>query len=222
MKKNVLTQSAPLIWFLSLASLILGPLFKRGNIFFLDWFFVPGQPIHWEAYLVQKSLWISLPFELIVHGLSSLLPVDVVQKIILLLLFFLIGYVVWWCLPETLGPEVRLVAGTFAIVNPFVYERFMVGQVHLLFGYALMPLLFVSLWRYLQAERHRGVWAVILVWTGQILFATHYIVLSGVVIVLALFVSAIGEVYQSFQRGQPFFFSLVRICQTTPPIAQLG
>jgi hypothetical protein len=66
------------------------------------------------------------------------------QKIVLFLLGFLSGYLMYRNVPARTGAA-RFFAGTVYGVNPFVYTRMLMGQWGLLLGYALIPVALSSM-----------------------------------------------------------------------------
>jgi len=131
-------------FFAVLSLLILGPLLTPGYILTLDspiafnqdpWAHLAGlTSISTSVFGATDN---SAPLSLILRFFDLFLPGWLVQKALLLLIFFLAG---WGAsrLPmlEGLG---RYYCGVFYAVNPFTYIRFFSGQWGLLLGYALIP-----------------------------------------------------------------------------------
>lgn len=146
------------------ALLILGPLLLPGYVLALDMVFTPElrPPVAGSSYLLQALL----------YGLDRLLPADLVQKLLLLVIFMLAGvgmHRLWLWLAAagadaSVGAETGAgkrpgswpvlapyFAGLLYVLNPFTYDRFVTGQYAVLFGYALLPWLvravLVMAWR---------------------------------------------------------------------------
>ena len=141
-----------LFWpYLLATGLILGPLLAPGYVLAVDMVFSPHTA--WPEQLTS-----AYPYHAAVHLANSLLPGDWVQKIVLASAFMLSGVGAHRLLLH-LQPE-RVKAGVWQagvyvgallyMANPFVYSRFLAGQYLLLLGYALLPVFFLCLWRFLQ------------------------------------------------------------------------
>jgi len=134
--KNSLKKFDRNIWvFLFFALIILWRLLLPGYVLTLDMVFGPHfQPFKPagidSAHLLNAVLMV----------LDFFLPMWLVQKIILLALFFGLGYLPYRFFPGPKQELARVWLGIFYLFNPFVYERFLAGQWMLLAAYALMPL----------------------------------------------------------------------------------
>lgn len=120
------------IFFGVLALTIVFPLLAPGFILSFDAVAVPFKsafPSFSSSTFLFGSIW-SL--------LSILVSTAWLQKFWLFLIFFLSG---WGCFRLTGKKSLAagIFAGCFFAVNPFVYERVMVGHWGLLFGYSLLP-----------------------------------------------------------------------------------
>ncbi len=179
MRKKII-KFLPIAYFIVLALAILGPLLKPGYVFLLDFVLAPTSYFNFSNYLNGQSLLASLPYNLVVYLLSLLIPAWIIQKIIFFFIFFFSGFAMWRSLPEKLGVGPRLIASTFFVVNPFVYERFTAGHIGVLLSYALLPLVIKAIFTAFEEKTWRqAIWAVFL-WTLQIIFSAHYLVITGV------------------------------------------
>jgi hypothetical protein len=137
--------------FYSLVALaIFVPLFGRGFILTLDMVFTPHirMPASVSSSYVLRAL---------LHVLNFVLPGDVVEKLLLFVIFVLAG-VGMHKLVDSVGYSVKgtnatkglrgtrfpslaapVFSGIFYMVNPLTYDRLMAGQHNVLFGYALLP-----------------------------------------------------------------------------------
>jgi hypothetical protein len=109
---------------------------RRGFLLSYDMVFVPRESF--AAALSPGGPPRAIPSDLAVAVASRLLPADLVQKLILLLIFLLA------CAgpPALLTEEpllIRLTAGAYYAWNPYVAERLIIGQWALLLGYAGLP-----------------------------------------------------------------------------------
>jgi len=116
---------------------ILAPLLLPGFILTLDMVFTPhlAMPDHiTSSYLFHATL----------HILNTVIPSEIIEKVILLaiLLLSMIGLhrlVRELPYPQRDGEWGIYIASVFFAVNPFTYSRFMAGQYAVLLGYALLP-----------------------------------------------------------------------------------
>jgi hypothetical protein len=154
--KNITKNSSILYTFLGLA--ITAPLFKPGYIFALDMVFGPRIELPTEvtsSYPFYLSLWL----------LNHVLPAQIIQKLLLLIIFFLSGFGAHRLsayLIEKTKIKNKFIqyapyyAGILYTINPFTYGRFMDGQFSVLFGYALLPFFTRSLFQlFLDKEPNR-------------------------------------------------------------------
>lgn len=176
--------------------LILGPLLARGYVFFLDFVFPPIYPINLESLKESRSLLSSLPYHVVVSFLATFFPTDIVQKFILVIIFVAGWLGAWVSLPASLHRGVRLIASTFYIINPFVYERFMAGHVLILLGYAAFPLMIRAWQRAFILPAGRHITVAVLLWTLQIIFSTHYVIIGGMTIGI-LWIAATVQFWQA-------------------------
>jgi hypothetical protein len=162
----------PPILFAALALLILGPLLKPSYILTLDspiafnqdpWSHLTGlTSISTSVFGATDN---SAPISLVLKFFDLFLPGWLVQKALLVSIFFLAA---WGAsrLPMLEGPG-RYYCGVFYAVNPFTYIRFFSGQWGLLLGYALIPFALKTLLELLDApDAKKGVrlalWATLI------------------------------------------------------------
>jgi hypothetical protein len=147
--------------YVALTVIILGPLLLPGFVLTMDMVFTPTLrlPDHVDnTYLFYAFL----------HVLNFVLPADFIQKVMLVAILLLSGVGAHRMLVRLI-PKVGAAAyagGLFFMLNPFVYDRFMVGQYGVLLGYALLPLFLISLCAFLEAPDWRrmlrlSVWAIL-------------------------------------------------------------
>ena len=121
---------------LCLGLLALGPGLRRGFLLSYDMVFVPREPF--SAALPGLAPPRAVPSDLVVAAASRILPGDVVQKLVLLVIFVLAcGGVA--ALLDREPVLAQLAAGVFYIWNPYLGERLIIGQWALLLGYAGLP-----------------------------------------------------------------------------------
>jgi hypothetical protein len=157
----------PIGFFALLSWLIMAPLLRPGFIFALD--MVPT-PI-WRLPASSNS---SYPFYALMHVLNVVVPGDVLQKILLCTMFFVMGLGAYrlassleWSLQKPGAVYGAYVTGLLYVVNPYTYSRFMAGQYAVLLGYALLPWFARSLLQLLQRPSWRqavrlGLWTALI------------------------------------------------------------
>ena len=138
MRTKALARLAPPVTGLALGALALGPGLGRGFLLSYDMVFVPHPPLTAAALGLAGGPPRPVPSDAVVAVFSHVLPSDIVQKLILLLVFTL---ACWGgaALLADLPWAARLAAGVFYSWNPYVAERLILGQWALLLGYAGLP-----------------------------------------------------------------------------------
>ncbi len=121
---------------LLLAIAILGPALKPGFLLSYDLVFVPDLALSDRTLGIDGSVPRAVPNDAVVAVLSSLLPGSIVQKILLVGVFVLLG--------SGLGLVLRsapatIVATMFAAWNPWLAQRLEVGHWGFVLGYAALP-----------------------------------------------------------------------------------
>ncbi len=177
------------VYLLCAAAILLPLLFAKGYIFATDMVFAPGIP--WP-----QSITNSFPLFALLHILTFVLPVMLIQKILLVTVFVLGGLGAHLLLSE-LKPKVvtdekiwraaPYFAGLFYIFNPFVYSRFMTGQWLILLGYALLPWV---LWSLLKILRKPGLSAALVLAGFTLALATASLHVLGICLVVVAIVIA--------------------------------
>jgi hypothetical protein len=154
----------PLALITVLAWLIMAPLLRPGFVFALD---MAPTPV-WR---LPHSVTSSYPFYALMHTLNIVVPGDILQKLLLIVIFLLAGLGMYYLYQkiEATTPEAGSLYGAyfaaiFYVINPYTYSRFMAGQFAVLLGYALIPWFTRSLLRMAEAPDGRkaigtGLWA---------------------------------------------------------------
>ncbi len=135
MNKKIL----PYIFFAIITLAIMLPLYQPGFIFLLDMVFTPH--MHLGNYIQNGLVPPHFPLLILIKLVSSVLPMDIIQKIILSLLLFLPAAFMYRLARKYLDTPWATIAGIFYTLNPWVYERFLAGHWLVLLGYAFLPLL---------------------------------------------------------------------------------
>jgi hypothetical protein len=121
-----------------LGLLALGPGLRRGFLLSYDMVFVPREPFTSAMFGLTGGAPRAVPSDFVVAVASRAIPADIVQKLVLLLIFVLAcsGMVALLDREPLLA---RLAAGVFYTWNPYLAERLIIGQWALLLGYAGLP-----------------------------------------------------------------------------------
>ncbi|MGK3204594.1 hypothetical protein [Amycolatopsis sp. MEPSY49] len=121
-----------------LAFAVCAPLLGRGFVLSYDMVFAPRQYFVPDAFGIGGTLPRSVPADAAVALATTVLPGDIVQKIVLLLAVFAAAQGAGRLVPtEHLGT--RLVAATAYAWTPYVAERLFIGHWPLLLTYAALP-----------------------------------------------------------------------------------
>lgn len=160
------------IIFIALALTIIFPLLPPGYLLSLDVFSVP-----------QKMPWISFGLPLFffgnfLAGLNFFLPSYWIQKLMLLTIFFLAG----WGMARLVhgNRAVKIFAGLFYAVNPFVYERVMAGHWEFLVGYAVFPLVVSAAKNFCKSPGWKSALILALLTTLSVNFANHWSIILAI------------------------------------------
>ena len=132
---------------LGLGLLILGPGLARGFLLSYDMVFVPAPPFSAALLGLSGGPARAVPSDAVVAVASRLLPADLVQKLVLLLIFAgacsgaaALLAAGWRAAVGRRVPVLACLAcGVFYTWNPYVAERLLIGQWALLLGYAGLP-----------------------------------------------------------------------------------
>ena len=130
-----------LVWAAFLALVITGPWLTPGYWFGTDW---PG-PRHITSPTEISS---SLVLQAALAALSSAIGGEAASKAFIVGIIFAAGLLAFMAAPRR-GFVGGAVAATIYVVNPFVYARLEYGQLYLLAGYALLPLVLLQTRRFL-------------------------------------------------------------------------
>jgi hypothetical protein len=187
---------------------IVAPLLHSGTLLLLDYGTYPAGP---NAQL-DASVWGFPP------GLVTRAPVDVVLYAVFraldwgwlrLLPFVIFAPLVWLGFRRLLGTRTLAVAAatTLFVVNPWTDDRMSAGQVYLIVGYALLPLLTSMLF----IRRARPLTHAVL--TGLlfallIALAPHFIFIAGLLVAVAL---GVHLVFRDWQRAKEIGGAMIAV-----------
>lgn len=128
-----------LLWSTVLALLAFLPLLGgRGVALVGEMVFVPRQPFKGAWLGLDGGSTAAVPADFLVSLLTTLVPGDLLQKVVLLSIVIVAGTGAGAAVSH-LGLSPRLAAATLYAWNPFTFERLAVGDWTLLAGYAVLP-----------------------------------------------------------------------------------
>lgn len=133
------TSIWPALTGLGLGLLALGPGLAPGFLLSYDMVFVPRMPFNASLLGLSGGPPRAVPSDAFIAITSLAVPGEILQKIILLLIFVLACSGAARLLPPGASATARLAAGVCYTWNPYVAERLLIGQWALLLGYAGLP-----------------------------------------------------------------------------------
>jgi hypothetical protein len=140
---------------LGAALLVLGPALAPGFVLVGDMVFTPRLPFSEALLGISSAAPRAVPSDLVVALASTVVPGQVVQKLVLLAILVAAGSGAARVLP--LGTAGSAAAAVAFVWNPYVAERLALGQWAVLVGYAAVPWVLRASWR-LGAGREPGAW----------------------------------------------------------------
>ncbi|MCR6485717.1 hypothetical protein M8542_23105 [Amycolatopsis sp. OK19-0408] len=166
-----------------LAFAVCAPLLGRGFVLSYDMVFAPRQYFVPDALGVGAALPRSVPADAAVALATTVLPGDIVQKIVLLLAFFFAAWGAGRLVP-TDRTSTRLVAATAYAWTPYVAERLFIGHWPLLLTYACLPWIFRA---GLSARKHetRALPKLVIACAPAVLTPPSGLLAAGILVVAA-------------------------------------
>ncbi len=173
--------------------IVLWQLLLSGYVLTLDMVFGPHMNLTRNA----GDLLNTLPFYYILYAIKYIFGGWIMQKILLVTIFFLMFYFPLryfkkiFNLEETYGVE--FVVSLFFVINPFVYERFLAGQWAVLFGYVLLVPILAYLISFCRDWNNRNTLKLLasIVILGAV--STHILMISLVIIPIVIFANFIYQ-----------------------------
>lgn len=156
---SALLHSRPAIFVILTAAVVLPWFAQGGYLFLLDYVWPPHLPL--PTGQLHQGYITSLPYEWLFWLAAQYLPTDFVQKAVFSIPLLLAGLSCSYLTSFVLQRENQrgaslvssLIAGAFYALNTFVVNRVFMGQIYLLYGYALMPWAVLATLRFIQAPR---------------------------------------------------------------------
>ncbi|MFH1744584.1 MAG: hypothetical protein ABH881_00220 [bacterium] len=200
-----------IILFSGLSVIILWQMLLPGYVLTMDMIFAPQ--LLWDNFLNDGVAMSAMPLVYSLKFLNLFLSGWVIQKILLVFLFFFMSYSAFLFLPVSKKYGANYWAALFYTVNPFVYERFLAGQLLLLYGYALMPLFFYYLIKLAKDQKTKDGLALSLCLALIGVFSSHFLIIAALISVVYLLFSFIKYLYLKDERVWPLargaFFSAI-------------
>jgi len=204
MKKN----SLYILIFLGLAVLILWQALLPGYILGLDMVFAPEMKV-----LVNPDGFLNfLPVGYLIYWLGLIIPVWLVQKIILLVLFFSIGYLAFKYLPVGENKTARIFSALIYLANPFVYSRFLAGQWTHLMAYAFLPLFIHCLFVFKEKNGLKSCLKLFGTLFLISVFSIHFFAMSVMILAVWFIYSFIKNLVSNNKENARAIFKNVAIC----------
>jgi len=176
---NKILKIDKFVWiFLVLAILILWQILLPGYILTLDMIFTPEINVIDSADNFQNFL----PIAYLMKFLNNFIPSWLIQKIILLSLFFSLGYFSFKFLPLPENNPVRFFSALLYTANPFVYSRFLAGHWTHLMTYAFLPVFIHFLFRFTELPNFKSSLKLFASIFLISLFSVHFFVMTVIII----------------------------------------
>jgi hypothetical protein len=145
-RRDVTATSLPAVaWLVILSLLVLGPLLAPGYLLLLDAPTGPAQPSLAFLPLPSRGLYsVGAPTSVFVTAATQaigLVAPQLVNKLLIALAIVAGGSGLYRFARRTLrlSRVPSITAATFFVINPFVYDRLLAGQLFLILGYATLP-----------------------------------------------------------------------------------
>jgi hypothetical protein len=180
MEKIFKNKYFPPVFFLVLALIILWQMLRPGYVLTLDMVFTPQL----DPSLAQQGFYNTAPLWLVLKAVNLAAPGWVLQKFLLIGLFFSMGVLAFYFLPVPERIGIKIFSATFFTLNPFVYGRFLAGHWLVLWAYAILPFFLYSLILFFErpSQKHTAQLYASMLLLG--LFSLHILIMSAVVLVI--------------------------------------
>ncbi|GIJ58376.1 hypothetical protein Vau01_058920 [Virgisporangium aurantiacum] len=161
------------------ALVIVGPALAPGFVLRYDMVFTPRQPLLAESVGLGSALPRAVPADAVVALATTVIPGDVLQKVVLLLTVWAAAYGA-----ARLCPAAPLVAAVFYTWTAYVAERLLIGHWSVLVAYACLPWIWAAGLR--VREGAAGGWpALILACAPAVLVPTGGVLAAGAAVAAA-------------------------------------
>ncbi len=196
----------PISFFFGLMILVLWQMLLPGYLLTLDMIFTPKIKILFG----QGFFYNTLPIKYFLSFLNLFFEGWIIQKIVLMLLFFLIGYLCYKFLPLPKDKKSSAYwAGLFFLVNPFVYTRFLAGHYMNLFAYAVLPVFIFYLINFFRKGKSKDAFFLIFSVFLISIFSLHYLVMVLIIFIFYGLFQVIKNIFKKdFNLAKRIFLKL--------------
>lgn len=215
-RKTLLVKFAPLILGLIIAIAVCAPFFRGGYLLLLDWVIGPHTPIISPSfYGLQGGINASFLFSIAVGILDHFLGSSVTW--VPIFVFFPLACI---SIARAIKGNLvaKLAAGLFFSINPFVVERIYAGQLGAVYGYLLLPVLYVAVDKWTRREV-KTVTHIALIITLMISIDVHYAWIGGLIVLVGI---VLGIKDNAFRRSIPLLLLLIILLNIYLVIPVLG
>ena len=193
---NNLGRHKYILVYLVLSLLILWNLLRPGYIITLDMIFSSNLSKYFLNYvyginkigntLTYEPLATFLFFGMM-HLLNIFLPSWLIQKILLVSILVLSGISIHRLVPVK-SSYAKYFAGFLYMVNPFIYTRFLAGQLYVLWGYAILPFVVKSFLNLFKDPCRKNI-VMVGLFTSLVIPQTHFVPMVFGIFILFLLIN---------------------------------
>ncbi len=166
----------PIAIFLLLAMLIMAPLYKSGFVFLVDMVWGPGTDF---SDIIRDGIGSSFPVRMVLYFFSFLFSVEVLQKIVLTGVLFLPGVAMYRLALRYMPQSLAVGAGMLYALNPYVYDRFIIGHWIVLLGYGFFPISVLLLNHYFETRTWRNFLVFALAFSLYPIISLHWVYIAS-------------------------------------------
>lgn len=214
--KRLIEKLAPLILGTIIALAVCFPFFRGGYMLLLDWVVGPKTPILDPSFYGLHGGINSAFFYSIIVGILGHLLGPAATWVPIFLFFPLSCMSISRAIKGNL--VAKLAAGLFFSINPFVVERIYAGQLGVIYGYLLLPILYVAVDKWVK-RKVRTVTHIALILTLMISIDAHFAWIGGLIVLIGMF---LGFRDRSLKRSIPLLLTLVLLLNIYLVLPVLG
>ncbi len=215
-QRRLLVKVAPLILGLLIAFAICLPFFKGGYLLLLDWVVGPHTPIIGSSlYGLQGGINATFLLGIGAGVLAHLFGSSATW--IPIFIFFPLACI---SIAHAVGENLiaKLVAGLFFSINPFVVERLYSGQLGVLYGYLLLPVLYMAVNKWANRDV-KTITHIALLLTLMISIDVHYAWIGGLIVFIGMI---LGSRDSSIRKQIPLVLILLLLLNIYLVVPLLG
>ena len=187
-----------------LALLIVWPLLAKGYVFAMD--------MTWPAHFdFPDQISNFYPIQILLWLINFIIPSWLIQKFVIFFTFFFAGLFAHKLI-KTKYQWPKYFAGLLYILTPYLYSKFLYGQIWLCLAYALVPLLLRYLWNFLDELNWKNLLKCLAVFCLIGFIGLHFAFISALIVGLSVLVHLIALLikkdYAKFKRVFKFTLTL--------------